>query len=199
MSLVPLYLALGVSVYLLLGILYFAVRRSDYSHVRHTISELGETGSPVGRRVSLGVFLPTGAVLFGVAYLLSTWPAPEELRLGSSSLALCIGVGYAGAALFPCDPGSPLEGSWRQQVHNLAGAVEYVGGAASLAVAGRFLQEHAGSFGLSAIIIFLAGVVLVGGIALSIRMLFPWRGMIQRIAELVLFASLLLLTGEILL
>ncbi|MBD9358367.1 hypothetical protein [Methylomonas albis] len=37
-------------------------------------------------------------------------------------------MAYVFGAVFPCDPGSPLIGSWRQQIHNLFGTFEYLGG-----------------------------------------------------------------------
>lgn len=41
----------------------FGGRRPGYSHLRHTISELGETGSPLGKRVSYFGFVPIGLLL----------------------------------------------------------------------------------------------------------------------------------------
>ena len=43
---------------------YFGRRKPGYSHFRDTISELGETGSPVGGLVSYVGFVATGILLW---------------------------------------------------------------------------------------------------------------------------------------
>lgn len=106
---------LGATVLVLAGTWAFALTRPEYSHIRHTISELGESGSPWSSLVSFGLFLPTG-VLVWVAILFAY---PFYARDRSTSLGFCafasLGLGYVMAAFFPCDPGSPLMGSWQQQ------------------------------------------------------------------------------------
>lgn len=100
-------------------------------------------------------------------------------------------MGYLGGALFPCDHGSPLTGSGRQQLHNLVGGVQYVGGAAALFLAAdaqRALLPSLGPWLLGS-----AGVVALVTLALSVQALFPVRGLIQRVGELLLFGNLLLL------
>ena len=119
-------LALAASAYLAVAIYVFGSRKPEYDHIEHTISELGENKSIYCHVVSFGVFLPVGVLLLGVAGLtVSTDPS-------HAMLALSISVGYMVAAVFPCDPGSPVVGSQRQAVHTLGGAVEYLGGAISL-------------------------------------------------------------------
>jgi hypothetical protein len=179
--------ALLASVTLLAALVGFGARRPEYSHLRHTISELGEVGAADSRLVSLGVFLPMG-LLFGGAALVAAYRRPESpLAEGVFFLALCLAVGYGVAALFPCDPGSPLQGSWRQGLHNLGGGVEYVGGAAALYAISRAI---AASDPLASVL-FQGGslLVLFSALALSVAAL-PWRGAVQRVAELVLFGAL---------
>jgi Protein of unknown function (DUF998) len=191
----PITLIAGlISLFLAAGIAIFASRRPGYRHLRHTISELGETNAPDARLVSLGLFLPVGVALLGIAGFVFFAAAPHSLTGALSGLAACIGAGYAGAALFPCDPGSPLSGSVRQQIHTLAGAVEYIGGAASLATMGRIDVPIPALGGAAVPWDILAGVVLVSGVALSLEALQRWRGLIQRIAEVVLFGGLVLIT-----
>jgi len=180
-------LALIASVILLAALARFGARRPAYSHLRHTISELGEAGSADSRRVSLGVFLPMG-LLFGGAALAAASRRPESpLAEGVFFLALCLAVGYGVAAIFPCDPGSPLQGSWRQGLHNLGGGIEYVGGAAALFAISRALAVS----DPFAATLFQEGslLVLCSALALSVAAL-PWRGAVQRVAELVLFGGL---------
>lgn len=164
-------------VYLLISLLWLAPRKPAYSHLRHTISELGEIGAPSQRFVALGVFLPVGLLLLLAASLVrSASPA-------SAALALCIGVGYIVAAAFPCDPGSPVSGSPRQAAHNLGGAVEYIGGGFALLAIAESLGQPFKAAGF---------VVLVSAIALSVLPSTSIRGIIQRVAEACLFSGLTL-------
>jgi len=163
------------ALYLFAGLLALAPRKPGYSHLRHSISEIGETGAPDQRFVAFGLFLPVGLALLPVAWLVR--PALPA----AAALALCIAIGYIGAAAFPCDRGSPLSGTPRQAVHNLAGGVEYIGGGfALMALSGTLGQPFK-----------LAGFIVLGAaIAISVVPSSPVRGLIQRIAEICLFGGL---------
>ncbi|HVT33223.1 MAG TPA: DUF998 domain-containing protein [Rhodanobacteraceae bacterium] len=162
------------AMYLFTALLVLASRKAGYSHVRHTISEIGESGDRHERFVAFGLFLPIGLLLLVVAYV--TRPTSPPV----SALALCIAAGYLGAALFPCDPGSPLSGSARQAVHNLAGAVEYIGGGFALMTIAR---DYGQPFQL-------AGFVVLGMAILMSVMPSHGRGILQRVAEICLFGCL---------
>lgn len=164
-------LTLGAAVYLCAWLVIPGARKPGYSHLRHTISELGEVGAPHARLVAFGVFLPVGIVLLAVAGLAR--PADSA----ASVLALCIAIGYIVAAIFPCDVGSPASGSWRQFAHNMGGTVEYIGG-------GLVMLSLAGPFNI------VGMIVLGAGILISVPPLAAIRGLIQRLAELCLFGSL---------
>ncbi|GAA5002281.1 DUF998 domain-containing protein [Pseudoluteimonas lycopersici] len=164
------------ALYLFVALIALAPRKPGYSHFRHSISEIGETGAPHQRFVALGLFLPVGLALLLVAFLLR--PA---LPAAATALALCLAIGYIGAAVFPCDPGSPMSGTWRQGLHNLAGGVEYIGGGFALMA----LSENLGQP------FKLAGFIVLGAaIAISVVPSSPVRGLIQRIAETCLFGGL---------
>lgn len=172
----PIALTSLAAAYLALMIGMLARRKPEYRHAVHTISELGEVSAPDQRLVAFGVFLPVGAALLVVAAVLR--PLYEPL----AALSAAIGVGYLVAAFFPCDVGSPTTGSARQAVHNLGGAVEYVGGGfALLAIA----QSHGDWFKAAAVAVLAAAVLLTVLPTQSVR------GLVQRIAEVVLFAALL--------
>ena len=165
------------AMYLFASLLALAPRKAGYSHIKHSISEIGEIGAPNQRFVAFGLFLPIGLALLLVAYL----ARPDSPA--AAALALCVAIGYIGAAAFPCDPGSPLFGTVRQILHNLAGAVEYAGG-------GFALMKIAESFGQP---FKAAGFVVLGtAIALSVLPSNSVRGIIQRIAETCLFSCLAL-------
>jgi hypothetical protein len=159
-------------VYLFISLQSLARRKPDYSHFRHTISELGEIGAPDQRLVARGVFLPVGLAMAWVGAML------HGVVPAGSALAYCIAAGYLVASLFPCDPGSPVHGTARQSIHNLGGAVEYIGGALSLFWAG----QHYGSFYK-----VIAMVAIGAAIALTVLPSGAPRGLVQRVAEVCLF------------
>lgn len=164
------------SLFLAVAVAWFAARRADYSHVRHTISELGESGARSERAVSYGVFLPVGCMLLMIALLLK-----ESSPVGAI-LALCIGIGYVTSALFPCDPGSPVFGSLSQMIHNYIGGIEYVGGSIALWHLGG--SESSAYFRATSIYVGVATVALV------MPRLWRVRGLVQRVAEIGLFVAL---------
>lgn len=171
---IPLILASTASAYLILAIIIFGRRKDSYSHIRFTISELGEYGSRDQKIVAFGVFLPVSLAVAGVACFI---PSSNPFQIG---LALCIATGYFVASFFPCDVGSPYTGTTRQGIHNLGGGIEYAGGAMCL-------------FGLSEPIHYTFGIV---GVSVILGMLFvsfenPIRGLVQRCTETILFGSLL--------
>ncbi|HPN80524.1 DUF998 domain-containing protein [Dokdonella sp.] len=163
--------------YLFASLFALAPHKVGYSHIKHSISEIGEIGAPNQRFVAFGLFLPIGLALLLVAYLAR--PASPAV----AALALCVAIGYIGAAAFPCDPGSPLLGTARQVLHNLAAAVEYAGG-------GFALMKLSESFGQP---FKAAGFVVLGtAVALAVLPSNSVRGIIQRIAETCLFGGLAL-------
>ncbi|MCB2378982.1 DUF998 domain-containing protein [Hymenobacter sp. BT635] len=169
-----------LTAYLLLGIIYFGFRRPGYSHLRHTISELGEDGAPNRLTVSWGLFFPIGVGLLLGAMLTTNPP----LR----GLLVCLGIGYVVAAVFPCDVGSPSGGSAKQTVHNLGGAVEYIGGI-------FFLNQAQKALFLQQVVPANAQIGLLIGCLVAVSLPgFPWRGLAQRVAEVLLFGQALWLS-----
>lgn len=171
----PTTLTALATAYLFIALLVLAPRKVGYRHWRHTISEIGEAGARDQAFAAFGLFLPIGLALLAVAGWIHAQSEPTAM------LALCIGVGYAGAAVFPCDPGSPWSGSPRQAMHNLAGAVEYIGGAFALLKLAKIWGspfDAAGAF------------VLFAGLGLSLLPARFGRGALQRVAELCLFGAL---------
>ncbi|UOQ50856.1 DUF998 domain-containing protein [Hymenobacter cellulosivorans] len=173
-------LLLALLIYLVGGIVYFGFRRPGYSHLRHTISELGEDGALHRRAVSWGLFFPVGAGLVLGALLADT------AALGG--LLLCLGIGYVVAAVFPCDVGSPSSGSAKQAVHNLGGAVEYIGGI-------FFLHQTQSALLFQAVVPANVQLGLLIGCLLALSVPgFPGRGLVQRVAEVLLFGQALWLS-----
>jgi hypothetical protein len=169
-------LVLAAALYLALASFVFGARRSDYSHVRDTLSELGAQGAPAQRAVSWGVFFPVGLAVFIAGF--PTWAR----AFAASGLALSLALGYLGGALFPCDPGAQLPGSRRQALHSLAGAIEYGGGMGALIV---LAESRESSLYLGA-----AALVAAALAGLTLRAFRPVRGLLQRVGEMALFGAL---------
>lgn len=168
LSLVAAYLALMIGV--------LARRKPGYRHMVNTISELGEVSAPSQRFVAFGVFLPVGVALLVTAAVLTSLHQPL------AALAGTVAVGYVVAAFFPCDAGSPKSGTPRQAVHNGGGAVQYIGGGFALLTIAETL---------GAVFRMAGAVVLIVAVLLTVLPAKSVRGLIQRIAEVVLFTALL--------
>jgi len=165
-------------VFLAISTTVLASRRSEYSHVRHTISELGERGAVDEKLVAYGVFLPIGISMSLVAFFVqSNEPA--------AMLAAALAVGYGGSALFPIDAGAPPIGSWRNGVHSLAGAVQYLGAIGAFEQYGR---DFGFPYTMAKFVIFAFLVTIYVPYIKEIR------GLFQRIVEVGLFLGLVFLT-----
>ncbi|MEP7317667.1 MAG: DUF998 domain-containing protein [Panacibacter sp.] len=177
-----LILVVFVAVYLCAGIIYLGLRKEGYSHIKHTISELGEHGARDEKIVGYGLFLMVGLLLIALAILLH---ADEN----AAGLAVSIAVGYIVAAFFPCDVGSPSGGSWKQQIHNLGGFIEYAGGVYFL------MRASENGMQLFSVDFKTFGLIIIGCIIVVSIPKNPVRGLAQRIAELLLFSCLAYLTA----
>jgi hypothetical protein len=174
-------IAIAVTAYLIAGIFYFGYKKTGYDHLKHTISELGETGTAWAKQVGFGLFLPAGIGLLVITF---TNQDHEIVR----GLSACLAVGYLVAAFFPCDKGSPASGTWKQQLHNLGGFIEYAGGIYFLMKAS---EQDRLFFGIN----FKAiGFIVIVCIILTSITANPVRGLAQRLAELLLFGAVIYLS-----
>jgi hypothetical membrane protein len=165
---------------LLAGIIYFGKKKPGYSHLKHSISELGETGSPIKKSINYWLFLPAGILLLDAALF-----SYQQQRTNAAGLAACMGAGYVIAAFFPCDAGSPVAGSWRQHIHNLGGLIEYGGAIYFINKAGQ-QGWHIGNLNFKVIAIWLLVCLIITAIPKN-----PIRGLAQRFAEAWMFVCLL--------
>ena len=171
-------IALLVFIYgfLFLGILYFARKRPEYSHARHSISELAETGSEYEKQVSYFVFLPFGLLAVGLA----SYSYTENLN--AAVLLTAVGLSYLLSAIFPCDPGAPAVGSWKTLIHNIVGASCYAAMLYQLKELADTQSEWWATMGLTSLSLFLVSF-FVG---------WPrnWTGLLQRLAEVCVFLNI---------
>jgi len=161
-------------IFLSASLILIANRNSSYSHIRHTISELGERGAINEKRVLFGIFLPVGIAMALIGFAVRS-NEPAAILAGSLS------IGYVGAAFFPIDAGAPVKGSWRNGMHSLFGAIQYVGSIASFEQFGR-------DYGLPYTAVKY--VIFAFIISLYIPYIREIRGLIQRAVELGLFIGL---------
>lgn len=183
--------AILASLLALLTPVIFGALQPDYSHIRDYISELGATGTPYAYWVNYGGFLTVGILAAVVGVLLPSMIPRSPSTIAASTLFFCLSIGYLGAAFMPCDAGCPAQGTFRQSIHNLSGIIEYLGMAISLLLfALAFIRDvHWKAVGWLSLL--SAVVVLFSFGALATPELQHLRGLSQRIAEISIFAWLL--------
>jgi len=160
--------------YLLITVLIAGKKKVNYSHIRHTISELAEHSSPIAKAVNRVIFFPvTVLILFTIPLDL------QSLFSGTILLPLSIAIGYGGSALFPCDTGAPLRGSLNNTIHMICGTIMYGGSATALLLLGNELIYSTNLLRIIAVITALSLPLL----ALPL----PFRGVVQRGVEILLF------------
>jgi hypothetical protein len=158
-----------------------------YQPLSQTISELGQPKSPIGRQVAWGYFLPVSILLF--TELIFVWQTGAFPVWVLAFLALTP-LSYLVAAVFPCDEGAPLRGSFKNNVHMISGIAEYLGAMLGLSSAALLLPAGSVSFFLAAASL----TVTAGLIGLVIPLLNRFKGAIQRVMELSIFLGLFVIS-----
>lgn len=167
----------------------------DYSLVANYISELGARGQPWGEVISIAGFVSIG-VLIGAFVIMA---APIAQVEGASRLGCWLlfsqAIAYVGAGLAPCDSGCPQSGSISQVIHNWIALFTYIA-----AGVGFFLLARAPKLGKAASRGFvLGGVFWLAAFALMLEPAFSgWAGLLQRLAEMVLWITLLFIAWRML-
>lgn len=177
-------LVLAVAMFALLvavlPVVWFARRRAGYSHVRQTISELGEAGARDEKRIAIFAFAPAGhAIWLFVAAL--AFSVPQLADGPGLWLFALLGLSYVAAAMFPCDPGAPMIGSWRNNLHNTFAGIGYLGAAAGMIELGRSMEDIAALAPVAEVSRLAGQVSIFGVFALSFPS--PVRGLVQRALE----------------
>lgn len=175
--------------------LYFARHKPGYSHLTHTISELAEAGSPDAWAVNWLAFFPIGILVW--LFAAGLWMEFSAAASGAkATLAFAgLGFGYAGAAVFPCDRGAPAWGTWRNQVHILCGALEYVGGGIGLLMFANLFAGLPDWEAFAAPTRYTGWAVLLIGMTLAQPSRF--RGVQQRIVETLLFGWMVVMAVQL--
>jgi hypothetical protein len=163
--------------------------RPGYDAATQYISELGELGAPNGQLVSLGGFLPIGALVLAFAALAAPALAPTRAAKAGLALFALVGVAYVVAAFARCEPGCPAGGPPRQLIHNAFGVLEYLGGSAGLLVLAASFRRRPG-WGAFALPTALAGAAVLLLLAVSGLSDVFGRGVLQRAMDGALFVWL---------
>lgn len=161
--------------------------KGDFSHLTDYVSELNATGTAWAWQISAFGFVPFGLLAFALLWAVAPYaPVVRTSRLGYWLLA-AEPVAWIGSALAPCDPGCPIEGSLSQQIHNLLGGTTYLVTALGLVLASRSPLISPGArrgwLTLAAVWLILFALMLLPELA-------SWRGLFQRLAEVLVYGCL---------
>ena len=167
-----------------LAVIVLGFLREDYSHVSDTISDLGEIGSPnmAGQNVN---FILTGLLILAFSFGLYRGTDPgKRVKVGSLLVAV-IGLGVAGAGVFPDDPSCPSPGcnSLAANGHGVAGFMVFPAIPFAILLFARGLGRDTAwrryrTYSLVTGIVALALLVLFDA---SESTLASWEGAIQRL------------------
>lgn len=169
--------------------------KDDYSHISQYISELNASSSSWSWQIGYLGFLPLGLL----GFLLLLVVVPQAKLSGISQIGgwmlVAEPVAYIGSALAPCDLGCPIAGSFSQNIHNLLSVVTLpvtTLGLVLLSLDEKLtLPKRMGWLVLAATFISLYALALVPALA-------PWKGLLQRAAEGILYGSLCIVGWRVL-
>lgn len=178
---------LAVAVWYLLLSFVAPMLVPGYDVSTHYISELGARGTPHAGLIAWAGFALLA--LLGAGTIVRI--ARARVLAGTAAVAVWLllsePMAYLLSAAFPCDLGCPIDGTVSQQLHNLAGVLTYPVTAVALLLFA--MQPRIGALQrLLWLAVCMAWLVLF---ALMLAPgLEPWRGLLQRTAEWVVYGAL---------
>lgn len=105
----PVYLGIIAPIGFILGVIVLGSLTPEYSHVYHTISELGEVGAAYGGYASV-LFALTGLMLASFGLTLHEKLPKRESGLTSGICIIVYALAdFVGSGLFPVDPGGAAD------------------------------------------------------------------------------------------
>ncbi|WCN08720.1 DUF998 domain-containing protein [Marinomonas mediterranea] len=169
--------------------------KPHYSHLAKYISELNATDTPYTSLIGYLGFVPFGvlsAIL--IVFVFSQAPIHGVTKVGVW-LLFAEPVAYVGSAIAPCDIGCPATGSTSQAVHNALGIFTYIGTWSAL-----LLFAFAPKIRINRRILWLScSIVWVVLFSLMMDGSFsPVRGGLQRLAEWIVYSTLLIAAWRVL-
>ena len=184
------YLPIASAFWFVATISLGGVNHPNYQHMSQFISELGATGAPNARIVSLFGFIPT-SIFLTVFVLLAIYLSSKQTKqilgfVGIGVYAITLSV----AALYPCDAGCrPDNPSTSQIIHNLSAIFGYLSGIAGIFILASDAKQKGGRK------IAAIGSIL-GSLALAMFFLlnpdFSFVGIVQSVFELSIYTWIIL-------
>jgi hypothetical membrane protein len=168
--------------------------KPGYSHSANFISELNATGTPWAQELGLFGFVPLGLIL--AAFLLVAYPLARLAGRSRAGFILLWSqpAAFIGAALAPCDSGCSGS-SALQQIHHLIGLVTYL----AASVAFFLLSFHSRLAAGGRRFLRIAALAWLGLFVLMlVPELAPIRGLLQRVADAILWITVLLVAWRML-
>ncbi len=169
--------------------------KDDYSHISQYISELNAAGTAWDWQIGYFGFVPLG--LLGLVLMLLVRPSARAI--GASEIGFWFLMAepmvYVFSAFAPCDLGCPSEGSLSQNLHNVVSAVTLL-----VTTSGVVLLAFNSEFSPRKRIGWLVlALTFIGFYVLAlVPDLDPIRGLLQRLAEGILYSSLLVASWRLL-
>lgn len=155
--------------------------QNGYSHKSQFLSELGATGAPYQLLNNYGSLLPIAIAVFVLVLgLYQKFPRTLLITVGVT-LLFAVGISYLSGFFFPCDPGCPVTGSLKQNLHNLFGLFQYLSVITGLFLIFLGLRKSAPKFSIFTLLITI--LVLAGFLQVISGEMENWQGAWQRLSE----------------
>ena len=188
-------LVVALAVFYLVVVYGGATLKADYSHVSQYISELNAAGTAWSWQIGYLGFLPLA--LLGLLVLLVVAPRARLIGVSRAGCWLLIAepIAYLGSAFAPCDLGCRSTGSLSQNVHNAVATVTLGMTTVGLVLLSRNDRltptQRVGWLALAATFITLYTAALLPDAD-------EMRGLLQRMAEGVLYGALCVVSWRVL-
>lgn len=169
-----------------------AAIKPGYSQLSNFISEYNATGTAHAGLLSYAGFAAVTLLLAG--FLAAARPFVRVSGISRLGLVLlwAAPLGFAQAALFPCDAGCPLEGSWSQDMHNLFSVVSYMATGIAMILLSR-APVLAAEAKWARLFLSFAGAAWIVMFAVMLQPdLTCVRGLIQRSLDMLLAGTILI-------
>lgn len=173
-----------------------AAIKPGYSQLANFVSEYNATGTPWAGMLTYVGFVATAVLL--ACFLFSAAPITHVSGASRAGFWLLwsLPVSFLIGAVAPCDVGCPAEGSVSQDMHNLLGVLAYFGMGTSVA-----LLSFAPGFRLYTprrLFLLLSGFAFPLIFIIMVQSGFaPIRGLLQRLLDVAMAVSLLLMAFTI--
>ena len=191
-------LLLVISILYVIGFYFIgSAIKPGYSQLSNFVSEYNATGTPWADTLTYAGFVATTALVSG--FLVAAAPITQVSGVSRFGFWLLWSVpfSYLVGAIAPCDAGCPVEGSTSQLLHNAFSVLAYIGMGISVALVS--LATGFRTFKLRRTFMLLTGIAFpVVFVAMVQPDFAPWRGLLQRLLDVAMAASLALVVFTIL-